>query len=128
MSSRLVRINETVQREISAFLRRHYQREAAAITISGVDVAQDLKTGKVFVSIIGSTEEAQARMRWLLTKAHEIRRHVGATVVMKWTPELQYELDASHERAARVMQILDEIEGKLPKAPPAPPTPPSPGA
>ncbi|OIR18613.1 ribosome-binding factor A [mine drainage metagenome] len=110
MSNRLVRINELVQREVSAYLRKHYQSESARITITGVDVAQDLKTGKVYVSVIGSVEEREAGLRWLRSKAGELRRHVGATVVMKWTPELTYLADATPERAARVLQIIDEIE------------------
>jgi ribosome-binding factor A len=110
MSNRLVRINELVQREISAYLRKQYQREAASVTISGVEIASDLKTGKVFVAVIGSLDESEARMRWLRTKAHEIRRHVGANIVMKWTPELQYLLDGTPERAGRVMEILAELD------------------
>ncbi len=109
MSNRIVRINELVQRELSAYLRKHYATEAATITISGVEIAPDLRTGKVFVSIIGTPDEAVARYTWLTRRAVELRKEIGRHVVMKWTPELTYHLDATPERAARVLGILDEL-------------------
>ena len=110
MSNRTVRINELVQREISAYLRKRYQSEAAAVTITRVEIAPDLKTGRVFVSILGTEEAVAGRMAWLRRQARELRREVGRHVVMKWTPLLEYVLDDSAIRATRVMQILYEIE------------------
>ncbi len=112
MSNRLIRINELVQREISAYLRKHYQAEAANLSVMGVDIATDLKTGKVFISIIGTAEEAEARMKWLNTKAPEIRKEVGRQVVLKWTPDLKYILDVTPERASRVLNIIEEFDRK----------------
>jgi ribosome-binding factor A len=110
MSNRIVRINELVQREISAYLRKRYQSEAAAITIASVEIAPDLKTGKVFVSILGTEDAVAGRMAWLRQHAGEVRREVGRNVVIKWTPLLDYVLDDTSVRATRVMQILYEIE------------------
>jgi ribosome-binding factor A len=126
MSNRIVRINELVQRELSAYLRKRYQSEAAAITIASVEIAPDLKTGKVFVSILGSEDAVAGRMAWLRRQARELRREVGRHVVMKWTPLLDYVLDDTSVRATRVMQILYEIEqrekaGGNPPSPAAPP-------
>lgn len=110
MSNRLIRINELVQRELSAYLRKRYQTEAACLTISGVDVTQDLKEGKVYVSIIGNEETAVAKMRWLRRIAPELRQVVGKHVVMKWTPDLEYILDDTPVRASRILQLLDELD------------------
>ena len=110
MSNRIVRINELVQRELSAYLRKHYAREAATITLSGVEIAPDLKTGKVYVSILGTPEEAEARHTWLTRRAGELRKEIGTHIKLKWTPELTYLLDQTPERAGRVLQILDELD------------------
>jgi len=120
MSSRTLRINELVQREISAYLRKRYQTEASCVTILSVDVATDLKTGKVFVSVIGNPETMAARIAWLRRIAPEIRQHVGATITMKWTPLFDYVLDETPERAARVLRILDELEGRSSENGPGP--------
>jgi len=110
MSNRLIRINELIQREISAYLRKRWAKEAATITISGADIAADLKTCKVYVSILGTAEEAQARHTWLTRHSGELRREVGRHIVLKWTPELEILLDASPHRAGRVLQIIDELD------------------
>ena len=125
MSNRIVRINELVQRELSAYLRKRYQSESATITITSVEIAPDLKTGKVFVSILGAEDAVAGRLAWLHRQARELRHEVGRHVVMKWTPLLDYVLDDTSVRATRVMQILDEIEQREKAAggPPPPDTP-----
>ncbi len=109
MSNRTIRINELIQRELGAYLHTRYQDEAVAITVSGVEVAPDLKTGKIFISIIGDEATATSRMKWLRSKAQEIRSELARRVVLKHTPAWTYVLDRAHVRSNRVLGILDEI-------------------
>lgn len=110
MTNRIVRINELVQRVLSSYLRKHYAKEAATITISGVDIATDLKTGKVYVSVLGTPEDGIARHTWLVRRSGELRKELGNEIKIKWTPELTYVLDQTPERAGRVLQLLDELD------------------
>lgn len=112
MSNRLTRINELIQREISSYLRKRYQSEAAAITITGVDIAQDLKTAKVYVSVFGDDDAVKRGMEWIERHSGELRREVGRHVVIKWTPALEFVFDTSTIRGNRILQILDEIAEK----------------
>ena len=109
MSNRLIRINELIQRELGAYLHTRYQEEAVAVTISGVEVAPDLKTGRIFISVIGDDDYATGRMKWLRSKAGEIRSELARRVVLKHTPAWTYVLDKAHVRSNRVLGILDEI-------------------
>lgn len=115
MSARTVRVNELVQRELSDILRKRYQSEAVAITISEVRVSPDLRDGRVFVSVVGSEDEAEAKLRWLRGKAAEIREEVGRRIVLKYLPKFEYVLDQSAVRGARILQVLDEIDHPRPK-------------
>jgi ribosome-binding factor A len=110
MSNRTVRINELVQRELSEILRRRFQTEAVALTITEVRVAPDLRDARVFVSVVGSDEEAADRMRWLRRQASAMREELGRRIVLKYLPRFEYVLDKSAARSVRVLQILDEIE------------------
>ena len=76
MSNRTVRVNELVQREISDILRKRYQTESVAITISEVRVSPDLRDARVFVAIVGDEATVEARFKWLRSKAAEIREHL----------------------------------------------------
>jgi ribosome-binding factor A len=110
MSNRTVRVNELVQREISDILRRRYQSEAVAITITEVRVSPDLRDARVFVSVVGDEDVMDEKLRWLRSKAGEIREEVGRRIVLKYLPKFEYVLDKSAIRGARILQVLDEIE------------------
>ncbi|MFI5336657.1 MAG: 30S ribosome-binding factor RbfA [Opitutales bacterium] len=116
MSNRLLRVNELMQREISAYLRKRYTSEAVAITITGVDITGDLREAKVYFSVLGGPAEAERAGRWLRGKLAEIRSMVAKNVVLRHVPLLTFHLDAAHDRALRIEQLLDEIDhgGKEP--------------
>ena len=109
MSNRTVRVNELIQREISDILRKRYQSEAVAVTITEVRVSPDLRDARVFVSVVGSEDFAAEKIRWLRSKAHEIRDEVARRIVLKYLPRFEYILDESVIKGARVLQVLDEI-------------------
>jgi len=125
MSNRTLRINELVQREISAYLHTRYQSETVRITITGVVVSPDLHDARVYYSVLGGKEAAEAGRQWLQEKCGEIRHVVGKTIVLKNVPRLEFVLDGSPERGTRVIQLLNEIEAREHSAPePGPgPTP-----
>ena len=110
MSQRTVRINELVQRELSDILRRYYQSEAVALTITEVRVAPDLREARVFVAFLGDEAAAAAKMGWLRRQAPAIREELGRRIVLKFLPRFEYVLDTSSPRNARILQLLDEIE------------------
>ena len=116
MSNRTVRVNELVQRELSDILRKRYQSESVAVTITEVRVSPDLRDARVFVSIIGSEDVANEKLRWLRSKAPEIREEVGRRIVLKYLPRFEYLIDHSAIKCARILQVLDEIEHPREKA------------
>jgi len=130
VSNRTIRINELVQREMSDFLRKKYQSEAVTITITAVEIEADLRTGRIFVGVIGNEEHAADRLRWLKQHSEEIRREMGRRVVLKWNPRWEYILDDSGERGARILRAINAIEareGRSLSEDPDHPNPPPPG-
>ncbi|MBS0633327.1 MAG: 30S ribosome-binding factor RbfA [Verrucomicrobia bacterium] len=113
MSNRTLRVNELIQRELSAILRQHYQSEAVAITLTEVRVSPDLREARVFVSVVGDEPEKEKKLRWLRANARDIRQELGRRIVLKFLPRFEYVLDHSTERATHLLQLLDEV------APPA---------
>lgn len=116
MSNRTLRVNELIQRELSDILRHRYQSEAVAVTITEVRVAPDLRDARVFVSVVGSPDEAAAKLRWLRAQARDLREELGRRIVLKYMPRFEYVADHSAEHGTRVLQVLDEIERQLPPA------------
>jgi len=107
MSHRTVRINELVQRELSDILRKRYQAEAVTLTITEVRVAPDLRDARVFVSVVGSEEEAELKLRWLRKQSGAIREELSKRIVLKYLPKFEYRLDRSLVRTNKVLGLLD---------------------
>ncbi len=109
MSTRILRVNELIHREIGAYLRKHHQSEAATITITGVEVTPDLHHGKVYVSVTGDDAHIEDRFKWLRHHAKEIRHELARNLVLKQMPLLTYQIDTSTERGNRILGLLDEL-------------------
>jgi ribosome-binding factor A len=104
-------VQELLKREIGEAIRREFHvNECGLISVNDVDVAGDLKSATVFISILGNPDQ-QKRGFQLLTE-HRIRLQglVGRAVVLKYTPTLKFVFDDSITRGNRVLQILDELE------------------
>jgi ribosome-binding factor A len=108
MKHRQKRVNELLRRELSAILTREMTFAGALVTINQVDVTPDLKNAHVYVSVLGTGSDtviAQLEAHRVVLQT-ELVRHV----VLKYTPHLNFHLDDSIERGARVIEILQAIE------------------
>lgn len=117
MSNRTVRVNELVQRELSDILHKRYQSEAVTVTITEVRVSPDLRDARVFVSIVGDADTATEKLRWLRSRAGDIRAEIARRIVLKFLPKFEYVLDPTAARGTRLLHLIDEI---VPVEPPAP--------
>jgi ribosome-binding factor A len=109
MSTRTIRVNELIQRELNGILRQRYQAEALAITITEVRVSPDLRDGRAFAAILGDGDTVKKKFRWLRSRAPAIREELGRRIVLKFLPKFEYQLDEATAKAAHLMQLLDEI-------------------
>jgi ribosome-binding factor A len=116
MSNRLLRVNELMQREISAFLHSKYSSEAVAITITGVEITGDLREAKIFYSVLGAAPEAKQAGKWLVSHRDEIRGAVAKNVIIRHVPLLAFVHDDHAPRTLRIEKLLSDIDGS-PKSP-----------
>ena len=114
MSRRIDRVNELLRREISTVIQHDYEWSGKMVTVSAVEVTQDLKEGKVWIGVIGGSAEPIVEK---LNKAHgAIQKAVMKRVVLKSTPVLSFRHDNSAVRGVEIVNLLEEVD-KLPKAP-----------
>ena len=116
-SLRLQRVRELLKREIGEAVRREFHvSEAGLITVNDVDVAGDLKSATVFISILGNPDQQKRGFQLLNEHRVRIQGFVGRAVVLKYTPKLKFAFDDSIVRGNRVLQIIDELEKAAPTA------------
>jgi len=104
------RIGELILAEIADLLTREIKDPRIGfVTFTRVEMSDDLRHAKVFVSSFG-TEPEQARMLQGLSSATGyIRRHLGRALHLRYTPELSFLLDDSLEHGAKIAQILRQL-------------------
>ncbi len=114
MSRRIDRVNELLRREISTVIQHDYEWHGKMVTVSAVEVTDDLKEGRVWIGVIGGAAEPIIEK---LNKAHgSIQKAVMKRVVLKSTPVLRFKHDNSAIRGVEIVNLLEEVD-KLPKAP-----------
>jgi len=114
-SLRLQRVRELLKREIGEVIRREFEvSEAGLITVNDVDVAGDLQSAQVFVSILGDENQQKRGFAMLGRHRKRIQGLLARAVVLKYTPRLQFRMDDSIARGNRVLDILHELEKTLP--------------
>ena len=109
-SSRIGRINEEIMRELSTSIRSLKDpRVQGMITITAVDTASDLRTAKVHVSVYDKSRSKEV-LKGLKSAGGFLRRQLGASLQLRYTPELVFEEDHSIEHGTRIFEILSKLD------------------
>ncbi len=111
---RTARISEEMKREISSIIQNELKdpRLSSLISVTNVNVTKDLRYAKVYVSVMGNEEEKKNSLEGLKSAAGFIRREVGHRIQLRYTPEVQFELDNSIEHGAYISKLIDETVKK----------------
>lgn len=109
MSKRLARLNEQLKRELSELIRTDVRDpRVGVVTITGVDVAADLGSARVFVRALD--DDALPRMlEGLEAAAPFLRTKLGRILRVRRIPELRFQEDRSLEGARRIEEVLAEV-------------------
>ncbi len=111
-TSRMVRVNELLKREIAEDLYRNFYDadfDTAALTVTRVECAPDLRDANVYISIFGHDNERHKMIKELNYRRQEIIRLMVKRISLKYTPRLHFHLDDSLEKGDNIFSILNEI-------------------
>lgn len=81
------------------------------LTVTGVDITDDLKIAVVHVSILRE-EEKKSTLEILQAAKRFIRAELSKRLKMKSVPSIDFRLDTSAEYGSRIEQLLQEIKEK----------------
>ena len=106
------RINSEVQKELSVIIRQEIKdpRIDMMTTVTDVIVATDLKTCKVFISVLGDEKAKTDTIAGLRSAEGYIRKQLARTLNMRNTPTLTFMLDNSIEYGANMSKKIDEVQ------------------
>lgn len=112
MRIRPERVGQMMRREIADILdnRLRDPRLSSMVSITDVEVTQDLSFARVYVSTLETGAERERLLEALKTAAGFVRHELRPRLGLREVPELRFVLDESIERGARVDEILRKIE------------------
>ena len=107
------RVRDLLREEVAdIIMRRVKDPRLGFVTVTGVDITDDLKIAKVYVSIL-KEEERETALEILNAAASFVRGEVGKRIRMKSIPALEFRIDESIAYGSRIDQLLKEIKEKL---------------
>lgn len=115
-TSRTSRLNGEYQKEISEIIRRLKDREPelkGIISVTEADVAPDLKSAIVYISIYAKDETEKARSFEVLKEnAGFIRHQLSQVMRMRTVPALDFRQDGSMVYGAKMDELFKKLDIK----------------
>ncbi|MCI0360612.1 MAG: 30S ribosome-binding factor RbfA [Planctomycetaceae bacterium] len=113
MSRRLLKAAEAIREVVSmAILTELRDPRVKSVTVVSVDMAPDMKSAKVNVSIMGDEKQQALTLSGLQNAAGFLQRKIADRIETRYTPRLTFVIDKGVKNSLEVLRILKEV---LPK-------------
>ncbi|HHY33647.1 MAG TPA: 30S ribosome-binding factor RbfA [Firmicutes bacterium] len=110
---RVERVAEAIRSEVADILAREIKDPRLGFaTVTDVEVSDDLRHVKIFVSVMGDKAQVDETMAALESATGFVRSEIGRRIRLRHTPEIVFRYDTSIKRGARVFELLKEIQSE----------------
>lgn len=105
------RVNGEVQKVLSTLISREIKdpRINPMTSVIAVEVAPDLKTAKVYISVLGDQESKDSTLRGLKSATSFMRGQLAKTLNLRNTPELTFVIDSSIEYGVHMSKLIAQV-------------------
>ena len=108
---RAVRVGDQILKEIAILLlNRVKDPRVQGVTMTGIDLSNDLKLARVYFSVMGDKSEIERALAGLNSAKGFIKREIGLRMQLRYVPEIKFLHDASLESGSHLDRIFEEIE------------------
>jgi ribosome-binding factor A len=109
-AARMRRVNEAVREVVSGHIAGDLKDPRLGfVTVTGVETSPDLRSARVFVSVLGGQVEREDSLAALTSARGFLQAQVGRELRMKRTPTLDFVNDESIDHGMRIEQVLIEL-------------------
>ena len=110
------KVSDLVRDEVARLIHSElHDVRIGFITVTGVSMSNDLKHARVFVSILQTGEAREQAMEALSDARGFIRRRVGQTLRLRYTPDISFRIDTSIEYGAKIEELIEKTHAISPK-------------
>jgi ribosome-binding factor A len=107
--ARMRRVDEALREVVAATVSGLADPRLGFVTVTGVETSPDLRTAKVFVSVLGDSTERDATLDALRSSHGVIQSRIAAEMRMRRTPTLTFHYDDTIEKGVRISRLLEEM-------------------
>jgi ribosome-binding factor A len=108
-SSRMRRINEVIRQVLGDVIATDLKDPRIGfVTVTDVDTSPDLRTARVYVSVLGGESERERALEGLRSSHGFLQGKIAAELRIKRTPTLTFHYDESVDRGVRISRLLDD--------------------
>ncbi|MFN8791487.1 MAG: 30S ribosome-binding factor RbfA [Bdellovibrionales bacterium] len=107
---RIARVEKEVQIQIASYLQSGFSTPLPGlVTVAHVKMPADLRTARVFISVLGADDQTDEVIETLQERAFEIQDFIGRKLKMRYCPKLTFQLDHTTDQVLKIEKILHEI-------------------
>ena len=111
--NRADRVADQIRMEVADILMRKIKDpRVRSVTVTDVELTNDLRIARVFVTAMGTDAEERKIFTGLANASGFVRGELGRRLTLRYLPEVVFVKDISGPRGDRVMQLLDELHDK----------------
>jgi ribosome-binding factor A len=105
------RVAAAIREEVANFLAEGVKdpRITGLVTVTGVEMTRDLRHAKIFVSVMGEESQRASTIEGLASVQGFLRSRLARSLSLRVAPEVQFVMDESVARAARIETLLNQI-------------------
>jgi ribosome-binding factor A len=108
-SARMRRVNEAIREVLGdAIATELKDPRIGFVTVTEVDTSPDLRSARVYVSVLGSEVERKQSLDGLQSSHGYLQGKIASAMRMKRTPTLTFQYDESVDRGVRISRLLDQ--------------------
>ena len=111
-SIRVERVQDLIREIIGELILKLKDPRIGFVTITRVKVSPDLRNAQIFVSVLGTEDDARRSMEALDSAAGYLRTQVAKEARLRYAPSLLFTLDATTKKAMEVIALLNQIKEK----------------
>lgn len=110
------RVNAEVQRELSTLIREECKdpRIHPMTSVVAAEVAPDLKTAKIYISVLGDETAVENTLRGLKSAASHLRSKLAKSLNLRNTPELTFVADRSIAYGVSMSKLISDVTAQIP--------------
>jgi len=115
---RVARVEKEIQVTVARYLIAGFSRRLPGlVTVASVRMPADLRTAKVYISVLGADSEKDEVIETLNARAFEVQNYIGKELKMRYCPTVKFFEDHATEQVLKVEKILHELQmEKKPKS------------